>query len=79
MAEQSNQYVFEVHRDAHKQEISEAVAKLFKVTPVSVRTMVVHGKVKRRGRQAYKRPNWKKAVITLAEGQKIDFFQAKHS
>jgi large subunit ribosomal protein L23 len=66
--------VFEVPLDANKTEIAKAVRALFNVEVVDVRTMVVRGKLKRRGRNVGKRPNWKKAIITLAEGQDIDFF-----
>jgi large subunit ribosomal protein L23 len=66
--------VFEVPLDANKTEIAKAVQALFGVDVVDVRTMIVRGKIKRRGRNIGKRPNWKKAVITLAEGQDIDFF-----
>lgn len=77
LAEVANRYAFEVQLQANKQEIKDAVQKLFNVKVSNVRTMVVHGKVKRTGRFEVKRSNWKKAIVTLAEGQKIDFFQAK--
>lgn len=68
-------YAFEVAPASNKQEIREAVEKLFKVKVDTVRTMVVHGKYKRTGRFVSKRTNWKKALVTLKEGQKIEFFQ----
>jgi large subunit ribosomal protein L23 len=68
-------YAFEVAPSSNKQEIREAVEKLFKVKVDTVRTMVVHGKHKRTGRFVSKRTNWKKALVTLKEGQKIEFFQ----
>lgn len=68
-------YAFEVAPTSNKQEIREAVEKLFKVKVDTVRTMVVHGKYKRTGRFIAKRTNWKKALVTLKEGQKIEFFQ----
>jgi large subunit ribosomal protein L23 len=77
LAEIANRYAFEVSIDANKQQIREAVQRLFNVKVVNVRTMVMHGKVKRVGRFETKRSNWKKALITLAEGQKIDLFQTK--
>lgn len=77
LAEVGNRYVFEVASQANKQEISSAVKQLFGVNVTRVRTMVVHGKVKRVGRFETKRSNWKKAVVTLAEGQKIEFFENK--
>jgi large subunit ribosomal protein L23 len=73
--EESRQYVFEVHRDANKIEIQSAVEHLFKVTVLQVRTSNVLGKVKRLGRRYGKRPDWKKAIITLKEGDRIDFFE----
>jgi large subunit ribosomal protein L23 len=77
LAEVGNRYAFEVASQANKQEIREAVQKLFNVKVRKVHTMVMHGKVKRVGRFEVKRSNWKKALVTLAEGQKIDFFQTK--
>jgi large subunit ribosomal protein L23 len=73
--EEGRQYVFEVHRDANKIEIQSAVEQLFKVTVLQVRTSNVLGKVKRLGRRYGKRPDWKKAIITLKEGDRIDFFE----
>ncbi len=66
--------VFEVPLDADKIEIRRAVETAFNVEVTDVRTIIVRGKLKRRGRIVGKRPNWKKAMITLAEGQEIDFF-----
>jgi large subunit ribosomal protein L23 len=67
-----NRYVFEVDRRADKPEIKRAIETVFKVTVEDVRTMNVRGKVKRLGRFSGKRPDWKKAVVTLAAGQSID-------
>src|SRR3954463_1826752 len=75
LAEVANRYAFEVATEANKPEIRDAVQRLFNVKVREVRTMVMHGKVKRVGRFETKKPNWKKALVTLAEGQKIDFFQ----
>jgi large subunit ribosomal protein L23 len=77
LAEVGNRYAFEVAAQANKQEIRDAVQNLFKVQVRKVRTMVMPGKLKRVGRFEVKRTNWKKALVTLAEGQKIDFFQTK--
>ena len=74
LAEVGNRYVFEVATASNKQEIRDAVQRLFNVKVREVRTLIVHGKVKRVGRFETKRSNWKKAIVTLAEGQKIDFF-----
>src|SRR5687767_8960551 len=77
LAEVGGKYAFEVAVAANKQEIRDAVQRLFNVKVREVRTMMVHGKVKRSARSEIKKPNWKKALVTLAEGQKIDFFQNK--
>jgi large subunit ribosomal protein L23 len=69
-----NQVVFEVLRDANKVQIKDAVAKMFNVKVESVNTMVYRGKDRRMGRGYAKLQNWKKAVVTLAEGENIDFF-----
>jgi large subunit ribosomal protein L23 len=73
--EVTRQYAFEVHPDANKIEIQSAVERLFKVRVVQVRTCNVLGKVKRLGRRFGKRPDWKKAIVTLKEGDRIDFFE----
>jgi large subunit ribosomal protein L23 len=73
--EEGGQYVFEVHRNANKIEIQSAVERLFKVKVLQVRTSNVMGKIKRLGRRYGKRPDWKKAIITLREGDRIDFFE----
>ena len=73
--EESRQYVFEVNRDANKIEIQSAVERLFKVKVLQVRTSNILGKVKRLGRRYGKRPDWKKAIVTLKEGDRIDFFE----
>ena len=67
-----NKFVFEVDRRAAKPEIRKAVEEIFKVTVTDVKTMNVRGKVKRLGRHEGKRPDWKKAIVTLAEGDSID-------
>ena len=71
----SNAVCFEVDRRAKKKQIREAVEKMFKVKVDDVRTMNVAGKVKRRGRTLGLRPGWKKAVVTLKQGDKIEFFE----
>ena len=72
--EESNKYFFEVDRRANKVEIGKAVEKLFNVKVVDVKTMIVKGKVKRMGRYQGKRPDWKKAIVTLQAGYKIEIF-----
>jgi len=73
--ETTNQYAFEVDRKANKIEIESAIERLFKVKVVGIRTSNVLGKMKRIGRKYWKRPDWKKAIITLKEGDRIDFFE----
>jgi large subunit ribosomal protein L23 len=77
LTEVAGKYAFEVLASANKNEVKDAVEKLFNVKVKSVRTMVMHGKLKRLPRAEVKLANWKKAIVTLAEGNKIDFFQAK--
>ena len=79
--EAANTYTFKVVRDANKIEVKRAVEKLFDVTVTGVRTMSYAGKTKRgfMGRQSRalgRRPSFKKAVVTLAEGDHIEFYEA---
>ena len=67
-----NQYTFNVHPNANKIQIKEAVEGLFKVKVTAVNTMNVLGKERRRGRVAGTTSAWKKAIVSLAEGQKIE-------
>lgn len=69
-----NKYVFEVDRRSNKKDIKRAIECLFNVKVQSVNTMIVKGKQKRMGRFSGYRPNWKKAIVKLAEGQIIDKF-----
>jgi large subunit ribosomal protein L23 len=71
---EGNQVVFEVALDANKIQIKSAVESLFAVKVANVNTLVQRGKPRRLGRTMGKRPNWKKAVVTLAEGSDIQFF-----
>jgi large subunit ribosomal protein L23 len=73
--ELGNQVVFRVHPHANKVEIRQAVEALFKVRVEKVRTSRLLGKMRRVGRHAGRRPDWKKAYVTLAEGSRIDFFE----
>ena len=70
----NNVYTFEVAQSANKIQIKTAVQKLFNVKVQSVNTMVYRGKDRRMGRGYAKMQNWKKAVVTLKEGENIDFF-----
>ena len=73
--ELANQLTFEVDRRANRIEIKRAIETAFKVRVASVQTMQVKGKVKRRGRNVGKRRDWKKAIVTLMPGERIDFFE----
>lgn len=72
--ELNNQVSFEVDRRANRIEIKRAIETIFSVRVASVKTMQVSGKVKRRGRIEGKRRNWKKAIVKLMPGERIDFF-----
>ena len=73
--ESFNQVSFEVDRKANRVEIRRAIEKIFNVRVAGVRTLQIKGKVKRRGRILGKRKDWKKAVVTLMPGERIDFFE----
>jgi large subunit ribosomal protein L23 len=77
VAESNQQHVFKVLPDATKGEIKEAVEELFKVQVSQVRVLNVKGKVKRFGQREGSRSNWRKAYVTLAAGQEIDFAGGK--
>ena len=69
-------YVFEVAKAANKIEIAKAISQIFNVKVVSVNTVNVEGKVKRMGRSIGKRSDYKKAIVKLAAGETIEFFEA---
>ena len=77
---QRGKYTFAVHRDANKVQIASAVAELFKVEVVSVNVLTTKSKEKRggtrRSRLAGRTTPWRKAIVTLVPGQKIEFFEA---
>lgn len=73
--EAANQVSFEVDRRANRVEIKRAIEKIFNVKVSGVKTMQVRGKIKRRGRIVGKRKDWKKAIVTLPPGQRIDLFE----
>lgn len=72
--EVANQVSFEVDQRANRIEIGNSVEEVFKVKVAGVRTMKVKGKIKRRGRTLGKRKDWKKAIVTLMPGERIEFF-----
>lgn len=69
-------YTFKVHPDANKVQIKEAIQKLFKVTVISVNTMRMHGKVRRHGRNQGRRPDWKKAIVRVKQGETISALES---
>jgi large subunit ribosomal protein L23 len=73
--EGASQISFNVHRQANKIEIRQAVETLFRVKVLDVKTMNVQGKRRRMGRNIGKRSDWKKAVVKLAPGESIEFFE----
>ena len=73
---EEGQYVFVVAKKANKIEIAKAVAQVFNVKVANVNTVNVSGKVKRMGRFVGKRSDYKKAIVKLAPGETIEFFQA---
>ena len=75
LLQERGRYVFEVAKDAAKHQIKEAVEAAFKVNVLKVNVLTVHGKKRRMGRRQVTMPDWKKAVVTLAPGQKIGFFE----
>jgi large subunit ribosomal protein L23 len=74
LAESANQVLFKVRPEANKIEVKRAVETLFKVKVEKVRIARYLGKVRRVGRNVGRRAEWKKAYVTLKEGNKIDFF-----
>ncbi len=77
LAERDNQIVFKVATDATKLEIKRAVEQLFEVEVDSVRVVNMKGKTKRHGLATGKRVDWKKAYVSLKEGQDLDFLGAE--
>jgi len=75
LREVRNQYMFEVQRDANKIDIKTAIETIFNVKVATVRTQQNHGKVRRQGRFAGRRSDWKKAIVTLKPDQKIELFE----
>ena len=72
---ESNKVSFKVHKQANKVEIREAVEALFKIKVLDVRTMNMRGKSRRMGKHVGRKPHWKKAIVQLAPGENIEFFE----
>jgi large subunit ribosomal protein L23 len=68
-------YVFEVAKEANKPQIKQAVEKAFKVQVTAVNAVTLPGKTRRVGRRLVQTPSWKKAIVTLKPGDKIEFFE----
>ena len=76
LRDDENKYAFRVHPRATKPEIRKAIEELFHVRVVGVTTLNVLGKYKRMGRYVGRRSSWKKAIVKVAEGQKIEIYDA---
>lgn len=76
LRDQANRVAFVVKSDANRIEISRAVESALKVKVRSVHVMNVLGKKKRQGRFVGKRPDWKKAIVTLREGEKVELYES---
>ncbi len=70
-----NKYSFEIDRKANKAQVKHAIEEIFKVTVVDVHTMNMRGKQRRRGRVVGYTSDWKKAIVTLAQGDRIELFE----
>jgi large subunit ribosomal protein L23 len=77
MRDRENKFAFEIDLKANKTEVKQAIEQLFKVKVVAVKTAIVRGKFRRIGRSEGQRPNWKKAIVTLKEGDAISLFEGK--
>lgn len=71
-----NKYSFEVATEASKPDIKRAIEEIFKVKVNAVHTMTVRGKLRRRGRESGYTKSWKKAIVTLADGNRIELFES---
>ena len=77
MRDRENKFAFEIDLKANKTEIKQAIEQLFKVKVLDVKTSIVRGKFRRIGRSEGKRSNWKKAIVTLKDGDAISLFEGK--
>ncbi|OIO73226.1 MAG: 50S ribosomal protein L23 [Elusimicrobia bacterium CG1_02_37_114] len=71
LKEKENKYVFVVDKKATKNQIRHAIKQLFDIDVEKITTMIVHGKLRRLGKYAGYRPDWKKAIVKLKKGQEI--------
>jgi large subunit ribosomal protein L23 len=77
LRDRENKFSFEISMKANKTEVKQAIEQLFKVKVVDVKTAIVRGKFRRIGRSEGQRSNWKKAIVTLKEGDAISLFEGK--
>jgi large subunit ribosomal protein L23 len=77
MRDRENKFAFEIDMKANKTEVRQAIEQLFKVKVLDVKTAIVRGKFRRIGRSEGQRSNWKKAIVTLKEGDAIQLFEGK--
>ncbi len=75
LQQQQNKYAFEVAKETNKPQVKQAVEKAFKVKVTTVNMMMVPGKSKRVGKRVIQTRPWKKAIVTLQAGNKIEFFE----
>jgi large subunit ribosomal protein L23 len=77
LRDRENKFAFEIDLKANKTEVKQAVEALFKVKVVDIKTQIIRGKMRRIGKNSGMRPNWKKAIVTLKEGDAISIFEGK--
>lgn len=75
LKDEKNVYVFKVDNKANRQEVKKAVETFYDVEVLGVRTLIARGKVKKMGRTEFKRKNWKKAFVTLKQGQTLNVIE----
>jgi large subunit ribosomal protein L23 len=77
LRDRENKFAFEIDLKANKTEVKQAVEALFKVKVVDIKTQIIRGKMRRIGKSSGMRSNWKKAIVTLKEGDAISIFEGK--
>ncbi len=77
LRDRENKFAFEIDLKANKTEVKQAVEALFKVKVVDIKTQIIRGKMRRIGKNSGMRSNWKKAIVTLKEGDAISIFEGK--
>jgi large subunit ribosomal protein L23 len=77
MRDRENKFAFEIDLKANKTEVKQAIEALFKVKVVDIKTSIIRGKMRRIGKSSGMRSNWKKAIVTLKDGDAISLFEGK--